>query len=395
MYIDMQSTLTHVKNLSFECTKKSMEFQVGTKVFAARKKKDDENLSTACHAAVIVGITEVTNGGKRLVTVKYEDNLGAMYAMMDTFIFVPESANEMAPTIVRRSTEAAIAAASDATGVQLTFTPPVDTTQDIPVVTPVVIQGCNVIGNNKVPKNFLNVNVTKILGITVPSHVLDRWTQLDPQLLVGELFGTETRAGMALEGVHLKSLKEYTGQTEYGKVPVRTSKKTAPNMGLVELLTHMKIIGRTMRARTKGLMFFFLACRDPHEVVFPDFIPSAGKRDRAPVFSLAEQGRLVGIIQDPANTDLVSALMKKWTREDLDAKAGEKGLAYYWNQLAGRYNDPEYIPAPCVEFGEHVSQMKGYVYDTKLLPQHREGLALQKQWQKLRKAYSMFYARFA
>ena len=97
-------------------------------------------------------------------------------------------------------------------------------------------------------------------------------------------------------------------------------------MGLIELCKSLKLKGRTMYAKTKGMMFFFLACRQPAAVKFPEF---GKKQKRNPDFSLSEKGRLVGIMSDPANMAGVNKLMSKWNRAELDACAGDKGVAHY------------------------------------------------------------------
>ena len=149
-----------------------------------------------------------------------------------------------------------------------------------------------------------------------------------------------------------------------------------------------------MRAKTKGLMFFFLACRDPAQVSFPAFV-NEKKRVRAQPFSLAEKGRLVSILSDPENVQIVSELMNKWDRADLDAKAGAKGVAHYWDRLAVLFNDPKYVPPTCQEFADYVHALgDSYSYATGLVPEYRTGEFLRDHWGKLRQAYGVFSSRY-
>ena len=159
-------------------------------------------------------------------------------------------------------------------------------------------------------------------------------------------------------------------------------------MGLIEIFVNQKIVGRTSRVRTKGLIFFFLMCLHPDEVIFPSFVPTtgkqAGKRSRSQPFSLDEKGRLVALIDDVDNMDLVSMLMKKWSLEDLDAKLGRKGVGFYWDQLSKIFNDRSYDPGVNQEFVDHMTSVgQDYVYKTNLIPEFRTGDFLRKQWSHL------------
>ena len=40
---------------------------------------------------------------------------------------------------------------------------------------------------------------------------------------------------------------------------------------------------------------------------------------------------------------MVSMLFQKWTRSDLDVKAGKKGAAFYWDEVAKLFNDKSYV----------------------------------------------------
>lgn len=104
---------------------------------------------------------------------------------------------------------------------------------------------------------------------------------------------------------------------------------------------------------------------------------------------------MVGIINDPQNLSVVTMLMSKWSRADLDAKAGAKGVEYYWNELAKIFNDQKYFPTPCKDFANHVESLgNDYVYATDLVPVSRIGATLKVQWAKLRAAYSGFHAKY-
>lgn len=261
---------------------------------------------------------------------------------------------------------------------------------------PVIPADIVIKGARSIPHGFKEMNAVEAIGIEVPSHIQARWKTIDPDMRVEQLFSTGHRATTTLEGVKIKCLQEHTGQTEYKLVPVKTGKKVAPHLGLVELFAKLGIKGRTVRAQTKGLMFFFLACADPDSVMWPDFKPAtASKRERAPAFSLAEQGRLVGIISDPQNMELTTMFMKKWDRAELDAKAGAKGINHYWNQLAVIFNDATYFPAPTDAFANHVAILDDdYVYSTDLVPVYRCGEYLKEKWAKLRALYSLFQGRY-
>ena len=229
----------------------------------------------------------------------------------------------------------------------------------------------------KVPIQFGATNALHLLRAKVPQHILARWQQVSKDFTVKELFGTN--ANSTLRDVHLTGLEDLVGTTEYCSVPVKSGQNMAPNFGLTELFVHQSIGGRTGRARFKGLMFFYLMCRHPEQVVWPEFVPGtdkSSKRRRIQPFSLAEIGRLVALLADQKNQSIVSMLFAKWTRAELDSNKGRKGKAYYWDQLAKVYNDGSYVPPECAEFKDHVASCG--TASTLRPPHEREAIA--KAW---------------
>ena len=248
--------------------------------------------------------------------------------------------------------------------------------------------------NNEVPADFGGSSALDLLATDVPAHIKDRWQIINKDCNVQELFGTNARANQALDGLALQVLLPLTGETEYNRVNAKTTCKVAPNLGLWEIFSMNKIHGRTSRARSKGLMFFYLMCCNPDAVVFPEF-QVANKRRRSSPFTLAEIGRLVAIIADKANRSLVSMLFKKWTRAELDARAGNRGQSYYWTQLAERYNNNRYKPDECQAFADHVKSCStGAIYSTHYLPELRSGDQLKTAWGVLRANYALFYSKY-
>lgn len=246
-----------------------------------------------------------------------------------------------------------------------------------------------------IPIDFKESNALDLLHMAVPDHIKDRWRMIDKDCKVDKLFGTVPKANKALKGVGLKMLGPLTGVTQYNQVKSKTLKETAPNLGLWEIFSLNKIQGRTARAKSKGLMFFFLMTRYPGDVVFPVFHGMAEKRKRASPFSLAETGRLVAVIADPDNRSLVSMLFRKWTRADLDAKRGKKGQSHYWVKLAERYNDKRYQPPDNEEFDDYVkSTGTEKIYSTRFVPEHRSGDNLKTHWGVLRANYGLFYSKY-
>ena len=140
-------------------------------------------------------------------------------------------------------------------------------------------------------------------------------------------------------------------------------------------------------------MFFFLACRAPHEIVFPDFREGVKKKP-SPVFTISEKGRLAGLMSDTKNMALVQKLMAKWDRSELDSLDGEKGVDYYWNQLSAIFNNNTYKPPVTNTFAEYVSTMDGYQYQPHLVPYFRDGSTLRSHWQDMRAVYGEFYAKY-
>ena len=247
---------------------------------------------------------------------------------------------------------------------------------------------------NEVPVDFCDSNALDLLAIDIPAHIKDRWKIIHSDCNVKELFGTNARANQALDGFALQVLLPLTGETEYNKVNAKSTCKVAPNLGLWEIFSLNKISGRTSRARSKGLMFFYLMCVNPGAVIFPEF-NAAEKRKRASPFTLAETGRLVAIIADKSNRSLVSMLFKKWTRAELDARAGAKGQAFYWTKLAELYNNQSYRPDECAEFAEYVESCNtGTMYATHYVPELRAGDNLKTAWGGLRANYALFYSNY-
>ena len=371
----------------------AMEFKHGDKVYASRKAKGSEVLSAAIHPAKVLVVT-VGHRGKNTITVEYESRPNDKYAMYDTIKYIPEGTSRQSCTIVSRDeTETSPAqiesnVSKDAAAAAI----PV-----VPVATDVVAVAAKPAlerGAKDIPIGFLAANALDIIDIDVPKHIQDRWQLIDKYLRVEELFKLEHRAIKALEGIEIESLKPLCGFSKYEDVPVRTGKVVVPNQGLIEVYQHQKIKGRTMRAKTKGLMFFFLMCTKCDDVVFPPLDDK--KRKRQPPFSISEQGRLVAIIAAPENFTIVSMLKDKLDRAELDARAGLKGADHYWAQLATIYNDPKYVPLLCDAFQDylHANGNEG-VYNVKLLPVYRSGLALKKQWKKLRQGYATFYQNYS
>ena len=415
-----------------------MDLRVGDYVYASRKAKDNSTLSSAIHPAKVLAISRSPErrGEKKMITVEYEEKKGKKYLQVDIFKFVPEGQKDP-PTIIMRSvpdsqeaaasssvssssSQEAVASPSpestvspsrksstsaqsrtpdrvDVDAQQVVNTPSPTSSSSIP--SPESSPVTSLRNVDKIPMDFLHAKATSILQC--PAHIRARWIQIDKSLEVKKLFGTNARANRALKDFVITSLVAPTGQSEYCKVPVKTGKTNEGEMGLIELFAKLGISGRTMRAKTKGLMFFFLVCSQPDNVVFPPFKPQeAGckKRKRSPPFSLAEKGRLTAIIKDPTNADTVSMLMKKWSRSDLDAKAGRKGVSHYWDIISKLFEDPRYVPPVNNEFADYVRTIQDEdcttVYSTSLIPMHRSGDVLKSQWKDLRKAYAVFHSKY-
>ena len=227
----------------------------------------------------------------------------------------------------------------------------------------------------------------------MPPHIKARWALEDDKFVVSKLFSGGAAANVNLRDVHLTGLKKFVGATEYTKVKIKSHSNEAPNLGLDKLFAQQEISGRIARARQKGMMFFYLMCRHPEQVKWPEFAPH--KRCRATSLSLAEIGRLVAILADPQNTSIVSMILREWTRAELDAKAGKKGVAYYWDQLAQLFNNTSYVPAENTDFADHVTSCGTEArYSTGLVPEYRNGDQLRTKWTALRSSYALFHSRF-
>ena len=246
-----------------------------------------------------------------------------------------------------------------------------------------------------IPMDFKQCNALDLMSTEVPAHIADRWRMMDKDCNVNALFGTVAKSNKSLSGIALQMLQPLTGETEYGKVHARTKCNQAPNLGLSEIFSLNKIAGYSQRAKSKGLMFFYLMCTYPGQVQYPEFESTAEKRKRASAFTLAEAGRLVAIIADPQNRPLVSMLFKKWSRADLDARAGKKGQAYYWCKLGELYNRKEYVPEDNETFADHVRSCEtAAIYGTRFVPEHRTADNLKTQWGVLRANYALFYSKY-
>ena len=300
---------------------------------------------------------------------------------------VPGNIREfVAPDVILPDDDTAPAVAQTPTPTPTPISPQASKDASPPPV-PMVHQ--SLCGCQKCPKDFLDLNAVDALGIDVSDHIQSRWKQMDAKMRVGQLFCTFSGATMALNGFKLKSLSE----PEYALVKV---KNDGSKPGLLQHLKTLGVTHYTTRLKSKGTMFFFLCCVQPESIEFPTFDVTAGKRYRTPTFSLAEEGRLVAIIADPSNFSVVTMLMKKWTRAELNDKCGAKGVMKFWCQIGMLFNDSSYFPPPCDEFADLVDAMGDeYVYSTKLVPHHRCAEYLQTRWQRLRKEYAIFYSRWA
>ena len=316
-------------------------------MYASRRRRDSQVLSSATWPAKILSINNIGNRGKQIVTLQYDKHKN--YSPIDTIPFVPKGTKGESTTVIKRNVNPDVNSTNSVAELPPT-TPnvPVRVSQSTPSAStpsastpsaslvPILPNGLR--SATSVSVGFVDMRITDILNCEIPQHIVARWTQIDEQLRVGQLFGSNSRANIALRDVRLSCLRDYTGQDEYMDVPVKTKNAKAPNMGLLELCAHKQISGRTMRAKTKGMMFAFLACVSPDDVVFPPFVE---KRGRSAPFSLSEKGRLVAVIKDPSNLSTVSMLMKKWSRADMDAKAGQKGI-----RVGGRVVLNLLIPPP-------------------------------------------------
>ena len=389
-----------------------MKFRSGDLVYASRKRATSSVLSEPTWPAKILSITTFGRYDKKMITLQYDKHKD--YTSIDTISYVPEGSKGGCYTVCARqisSSEAgaapaasadtdnnttsspSAASAAAASAVTGTTTPTLssstisssdeNTTSSSEYKTSDPTSSHSLRDTDNVPKGFGEMCITEVLERTIPNHILSRWTPIDENLRIQELFGKTSRANASLRDVRIKSLVEYVGHDEFLQVPVKTKNNVAPHMGLRELLANRKISGYSTRTRTKGLMFIFLACCHPDDVVFPPFAPT--KRGRAPVFSLSEKGRLVAIIKDPANLSIVSMLMTKWSRADMDAKAGPKGVTHYWCEISKLFNDERYSPPPYNEFSEHVlsrnvKEGDNYVYSPGLLAENRDADILRSHW---------------
>ena len=93
-------------------------------------------------------------------------------------------------------------------------------------------------GQDRVPKDFGEMNAIEALGVQVPHHVEARWRIIDPEMKVEKLFGLERTANKTLMGWQLNFLSSYCGTTAYTEVPVKTKNRELSKMGLVELTRH-------------------------------------------------------------------------------------------------------------------------------------------------------------
>ena len=393
----------------------------GDHVIASRKAHGSDVLSSVMHHAKVLSIGRPNRHGNQTITLEYRDDL-AGYPRMDTIKFFPEGHTEVAATVVKAvdgedsdDTTAGVESSQSAAEVSFATAEAATATSVMSSQSSVasVISSQSSVASTqlpatqvytapghawlpeyscRIPDDFDKFDARSLLRCAIPDHIKARWAQINKQLLVGELFATNTSANAALQGVQLKLLGPLCGTVENSEVASKSHKKADGELGLVEVFEKFKIAGRTQRARRKGLMFFFLMTAHPDNVVFPPF---GIKRKRASPYSLAEVGRLVGLLSDSANVTLVSMLYKKWTRTELDAKTGEKGIAHFWTLLSNKFNDRSYLPPACAEFADHIiSCGSPSVYTTALVPEYRCGDSLRDKWGTLRANYGLFLQKY-
>ena len=377
--------------------------KVGDNVIAARRAEGSSVLTGVEHRAKVLAFTAADRYGRRFVTVQYEQQLDG-FPDIDTIkmksgkggnatVLPAPPAEDESPLLSSQSSAAS--SSSELPATQRYSAAAAAAADDAAAGSE---PGCKWTPEweRKVPRNFGETNALHLLRAKVPDHILHRWQAMSKDFTVQELFATN--ANSALRDVHLTCLKDLVGTTEYSSVPVKSGQNMAPNFGLTELFVHQSIGGRTGRARFKGLMFFYLMCRHPEQVVWPEFVPTtdkSSKRRRCQPFSLAEIGRLIAIVADQKNMALVSMLFKKWKRSELDSNVGRKGAAYYWDQLAKLYNDGSYVPIECAEFKDHVDSCgTASTYSTRMLPEYRAGDNLRTKWTSLKAGYALFHANY-
>jgi len=383
--------------------------KVGDHVIAARRAEGSDVLTGVEHHATIISFTRPDRYGRRHVTVQYRKHVDK-FPDIDT-IKMQSGKGGNSTVLPAPLEESEVSLSSSQSSVSSLSS---ETSDDalVPATQPFCADAAAAADaegssngtlwapeyNQKVPANFHAFNALELLRIPVPDHVKARWQQVSPSYVVKDLFGSNAAANATLREVKLRNLQDFVGETEYASVVVKKVNQPDPTKtGLSELFASWSISGRCARARNKGLMFFYLMCRSPEQVEWPTFAPNQGpmKRRRCTPFSLAEMGRLTAIMADTKNITLVTMLLRKWTRADLDAKAGKKGVAYYWDELATIYNDKRYVPEECAEFQDHVRSCGTQAtYATSLVPEYRAGHQLRTKWSVLRSNYALFNSRY-
>lgn len=382
------------------------ELQVGDHVIAARCANGSSVLTGVEHRAEILSFTRPDRYGRRLVTLKYDKHIDN-FPDIDTIkmqsgkggnatvLAAPFEDDEVPLAASQSSVSSVSSEMSETSLLPETQTYCAEAAAD---ATEKPANGCEWKDEfkQKVPMGFKEGNALTFLRAEVPDHIKARWLQVSPKFVVQDLFANNAAANNTLRDVRLTGLKDLVGATEYTEVPVKTGSSKPPHLGLIGLFAEQHISGRCTRARQKGLMFFYLMCRHPEQVLWPDFQETTNKRRRSTPFSLSEIGRLVAIIADPKNGSVVSMLFQKWDRQDLDAKAGKKGVAYYWEELAKRFNDKSYVPQECPEFADHVASCgTESTYSTDLVPEYRNGQSLRNKWTVLRANYALFHSKYS
>ena len=266
-------------------------------------------------------------------------------------------------------------------------------------------RGSSLKGATTIPFGVRSMDAAKGVGIEAPKPIQARWQTMDPAMQVNKLFSvghrTLCRQSTGRSGDEISSrVVQARPSTVSFRVPVKTDKILVPNMGLglVELFTQLKIKGRSMRATTKGLMFF-LTCTRPQNIVW-SALQAADKRHQAPTFSLAWQKRLVGIINDPrpkygTNHETHEEVVHsrpgcQVRRQRSRSLLGPTFKNFQWCKLLH----------PCKNFANHVTILdKESVYTTINLVSvgtflYRNGDYLKTQWPKLRGAYSLFRSTY-
>ena len=177
------------------------------------------------------------------MTLRYaEKKVG--YADIELIEYVPEEpeakAQKKNPTVRVRevvqatAAETAAAAAVAAANYDAAAAATIPSPDDAVAGTTVPMIPLGLQGQDRVPKDFGEMNALEALGVQVPHHVEARWRIIDPEMKVEKLFGLERTANKTLSGWQLNFLSSYCGTTAYTEVPVKTKNRELSKMGLVE-----------------------------------------------------------------------------------------------------------------------------------------------------------------